>query len=286
MLLDLDFLQFSLREDVLVAMSFDGVTEAHDAHRLLPGGEPTHHLLEHRLRLLLETRPHASVLMVVNPDTAPRMCDSVSYLLDLGCRYLIISLNYATRWSRADLRTLERQYRRLGKLYLRWTRQRRKFYLSPLEVKISSHINRHRHREERCELARRQISVDPGGHLFPCVQFVRAGPQSEWCIGDLDRGIDETARTRLYQQSMTQKPACEGCVVHRRCNHTCGCLNWQVTGNLNGVSPVLCAHERMLMPIADHIGRVLYQRRDPTFISKHYNEAYPVLSLLEEMLEE
>ena len=40
----------------------------------------------------------------------------------------------------ASLDELGRQYDELGRLYLRWCREGRKFYLSPLEVKLASHI--------------------------------------------------------------------------------------------------------------------------------------------------
>lgn len=53
-------------------------------------------------------------------------------------------------------------------------------------------------------------------------------------------------------------------------------------GSINEVSPVLCRYEQMLIPIADRIARKLYKRRDPVFLHKHYNAAYPVLSLLED----
>ena len=43
-------------------------------------------------------------------------------------------------------------------------------------------------------------------------------------------------------------------------------------------------HEQLLMPIADRVGRQLYRERNPLFLHKHYNAAYPVLSLLEDTL--
>ena len=38
----------------------------------------------------------------------------------------------------------------------------------------------------------------------------------------------------------------------------------------------------MLVGLADRIGEVLYQERNSMFLEKHYNPAYPVLSLLED----
>jgi uncharacterized protein len=283
-LLDEEFLDYSLRDDILVAMSFDGIREAHDAHRHFPDGSPTFDFLLDRLKLLLAARPYSSVLMVVSPDTARFLSESIAFLIDLGARYLIVSLNYAAFWVESDFRVLEKECKRLADLYVEWTRQGRKFYLSPFEVKLSSHINRHCYRKERCELARRQLSVDPEGYLYPCVQFTRAGPRSDWCIGTVFDGVDEAARQRIHDQSEAEKEPCRACAIRDRCNNTCGCLNWQTTGSINTVSPVLCRYEQMLVPMADRVGETLYRERNPLFLHKHYNAAYPVLSLIEDAL--
>jgi uncharacterized protein len=204
-------------------------------------------------------------------------------LIGTSCRYIIVSLNYAAAWQEPDFAVLEKQLKKLGDLYVTWTQEGRKFYLSPFEVKISSHVNRHTFVKERCELAARQISVSPDGFLYPCVQFTRAGAASDWCIGSLDDGIDEQRREQLRRQSSEDKQSCADCAIKPRCNNTCGCLNWQTTGDINAVSPVLCRYERMLMPIADRIAEKLYKCRDPNFLHKHYNAAYPILSLLEDV---
>jgi uncharacterized protein len=281
-LLDEEFLEFAIREDLLIAMSFDGIREVQDQHRRTADGGPTFDLLLPRLQLLLAARPYASVLTVVNPDTVRHLSDSLAFLVAQGCRYLIVSLNYAAPWDKRSLGVLKEQLDELGRLYIHWTEEGRKFYLSPFEVKISSHVNRHCYRKERCELAQRQLSVDPEGNLFPCVQFTKAGPESAWCIGDLDTGIDQTKRSRIHDESERTKEPCANCAIAERCNNSCGCLNWQTTGNISQVSPVLCHYEQMTLTVADRIASALYKKRNPLFLHKHYNAAYPVLSLLED----
>lgn len=282
LLLDDEFLSWAIPQGILVALSVDGVARAHDRHRRRPDGSGSFEVVRERLTRLLAVMPYSPVLMVVNPDTTDALTESVTFLLDEGARYLILSLNYGADWRESDLRVLERELRRLARLYERCTREGRKFYLSPFETKISSHVNRDGWREDRCELARRQISVAPDGHLYPCVQFTRAGPASEWCIGHVDTGIDEAARARVRLRSAEEKEECAACAIRARCHHTCGCLNWQATGSVNRVSGVLCRYERMMLPIADRVARRLYRRRDPLFLHKHYNPAWPVLSVLED----
>lgn len=98
----------------------------------------------------------------------------------------------------------------------------------------------------------------------------------------MDTGINEERREVLFRLNEAEKDDCSQCAIKNRCNHHCGCLNKQATGSIDKVSPVLCAHERILMPIADKLAGKLYKKRNSMFIQKHYNDMYPLLSLIED----
>ena len=279
LLLDEAFMEFSLKHNLFIALSHDGVQEAHDKHRVDNDGRGTFKKLSSKMELLLSQRPYAPVLMVVNPDTVDLYAESVQYLYQRGFRYLICSLNYAAVWTDRDMKKLEKQYKELAAFYLEMTLAENKFYLSPFEVKISSHINGQTYGKERCELGKKQISVGPDGTLYPCVQFVG---EKDSTIGNVDAGIIEKRREALYTLNEVEKIECGECAIRNRCNHHCGCLNKQATGSIEKVSPVLCAHERILLPIADKLAKKLYKKRNPMFIQKHYNDMYPLLSLIED----
>jgi len=280
--LDEDFLAFAVEHDLLIALSHDGAEAAHDRHRRLANGGPSWGLLQRRMRELLEVRPYASIMTVINPDTAAQLHSTVDYLMGEGARYLILMLNYDADWDNTSFRTLRRQLRLLGESYVKWTRQGKRFYLSPFEVKIASHVDAHCWQEKRCELGRQQLSVDPEGYIYPCVQFPTAGSDSEWCIGDVRNGIDDARRDGIRALGRQEHDPCAACALQKRCAHTCGCLNWQATGRVDEVSPVLCRYERTMIPIADRVAKVLYQERNPLFLHKQYNSAYPILSLIED----
>ncbi|MEK7269494.1 MAG: radical SAM protein [Planctomycetota bacterium] len=284
--LDDEFLDFSVKEDLFVAISHDGVRESHDRHRVTPDGGGTFDVVDAAARRLLARRPYSPVLMVVSPETVERFADSVEYLVGLGFRYVISSLHYAGNWGSAGLRRLKRQYKRLAEIYERWMREERKFYFSPFEVKLASHIHGAHYRQERCELGRRQLSVSPDGRIFPCVQFVQDGTDETFALGDIRAGLDPARCDRVFEMADREEDACKSCAVNLRCNHTCGCLNWQSTGSVERVSPTLCAHERMLLPITDALGARLYKGRSAFFLQKHYNAVFPLLSLIEDQEDE
>ena len=281
-LLDESFLADDPTAEVFVALSHDGVLLAHDAQRIDEEGRGTFERLRPKIDLLLRHKPYAPVMLVTTPKTVSHYAVSVKYLFDCGFRYLICSLNYGATWSRRELVELKHQYDLLADWYEMQTRAESKFYFSPFDVKIASHVYPGSCRLERCELGRRQISVAPSGRLFPCVQFVGSGEESEYSIGDVWLGIDDARREALYQRNAKEKGSCQTCAIRERCNHFCGCLNRQATGSISDVSPVLCEHEQMTLKAADHVASRLFRRRDAMFIQKQYNDLFPLVSLVED----
>ena len=160
--------------------------------------------------------------------------------------------------------------------------EERKIWFSPFEVKLASHIHGACYAQERCELGRRQLSVGPDGRVFPCVQFVQDGRDDTFVMGDVTGGLDPERQARVAALAEREHEPCARCALAPRCNHTCGCLNWQATGRVDRVSPTLCAHERLLLPIVDALGERLWKRRNSFFVQKHYNAVFPLLSLIED----
>lgn len=274
-------LDWLVAHHVLVAMSLDGTALAHDAHRRGPDGQGSHALALPRWRALLARRPYATTLLVVNPDTAAALEDSVAFLVAEGARYLLVSLNYAAAWDEAAFARLEASLRGLAERYVAWAREGRKLYLSPFEMKLASHIQGDRWTRCRCALGERQLSVTPEGWLVPCVQFVRAG--EAWRLGHVATGLDPAAVARVRAEASVEKEECRGCGIRDRCFHTCGCLNLQATGCVARVPPILCRYEQLMVELADEVGAVLYAERNASFLARHYDPAWPLASILEDL---
>jgi uncharacterized protein len=217
------------------------------------------------------------VMMTVNPETVGWYAESVRWLQAQGAQYLICSLNYAGPWTDRTLRQLKAQYRELADWHYENYRRERKLYFSPFDKRIATRVCG---RGSSCRLGRRQISVGPDGRLYPCVQFVG---RDDYAIGTAAAGLDEQRREEIYQANEREKPSCAGCPLNGRCHNKGGCLNVQTTGGITSLPPVLCEHERMVFPIADELAARLFGEKDPMFIQRHYNPAFPVLSFLEDL---
>ncbi len=280
-LLDEDFLCYCTDNRIMIALSLDGTQEAHDAHRIFKNGEGSYKKVEAAAKMLLKFQPYACAMMVINPDTVQHYADGVQKLFDIGFEYYICSLNYerAANWEEEHFEELKRQFDLLSKMYINWTRAEKKFYFSPFEVKMRSHIDGEKYCTQRCQLGQRQLSVDTDGRLYPCVQFVG---EERYCVGDVWNGIDEKRRQQLFEQTERTCKECMHCVIKQRCNHNCGCLNKQATGRIDGISTVLCAHERLALFAADKTAEILMSEGNSLFMHKQYNDMYPLISLIED----
>lgn len=282
-LLDEDFIKWANEVRMSIAISFDGIKEAHDTHRKSLSNQATFSHTYETAKLLLKYQKYAHALMTVTPETVQYYHDSVDFLIKTGFRYIIVSLNYAGNWSKDSLSILKREYKKIAKLYERLSVEGKKFYLSPFEVKLATHIKGDKALCVKCALAEEQISISPDGMIYPCVQFVGDCQNGlDYCIGDINKGLDMSMKRHLYEESQKVNPVCQECALNERCNNNCSCLNRQTTGNITEVSPILCETERIIVPIVDKLGEKLYKNKVDAFIQKHYNPAYPYLSLLED----
>jgi len=68
-LLDEEFLEYCNSSRLAVALSFDGIKEAHDYHRITKNGLGTFNFLESKLELLLKYQRYANIYMTISPET-------------------------------------------------------------------------------------------------------------------------------------------------------------------------------------------------------------------------
>ena len=274
------------RRRVYVSMSIDGSPETQRNQRPTSAGRDTTAALDASIDRLLRWNPCANANCVVTPQTADRLDSSVQWIFARGFAYVSTALDYAANWTRADLKKLARAYERLADWYFHRTMSGDKLYLSCFDDRIRSRTRGPLERSERCHIGHRQFSIAPSGRLYPCVLFVREDEDLTMAIGDVFHGFDTGRRSGLAGCSEQPRPECGGCALIERCSSWCACVNWQSTGRLDRASPLVCEHERLLIPIADRLANRLWRRRNAVFLHKHYNPAYPVLSFAEQAMRE
>lgn len=283
-LLSEELIEFCRAHRVYVSLSLDGIARANDANRIFPDGRGSYAAIRPWVRPLLRAMPYTGVFMVVHPGNMRDLPASVEHVLDLGFRFVNVALDHSAPWTPELFRTLARSYVQLAALYRRRIKKNEKFYLSLFDGRIQSHVRGPCEADRRCAAGLHQISIAPSGNLYPCVQFVREDRDEPVRIGHVKTGLVPTRRFAATDGA--PDAICEACFLRDRCSHWCRCISYQATGSAEEVSPVFCAHEKMLFRIVDKMAGQLFSRAFPRFIHKHYNQEYAFLAAIEDLVEE
>jgi uncharacterized protein len=277
-------IEFCREHDIYFVLSLDGDRDQHDTCRRFAGGAGSYDTIVRRLPEVFAFNPYTIAVSVVSPDTAGRVAAGVRGLYRQGFRYVLQTLDYAAPWKRKHLAALKRQYTELAGYYYDALSTGTKIYYSPFDERIKTRAQKPYCNGDLCDLANSQIAVAASGRIYPCVQFIGEDGDGnrDLAIGDVFDGFDDTRRRFFVEENYATKTPCSGCALDGRCATFCGCVNWRATGDLKSVPPIVCEHERMLMPIVDRLANRLWKHNVTLFRRKFYDKTYPVSSYLED----
>jgi len=298
-LLDEKFLRFAEKNKITIAFSHDGL--AQDECRIFHDGSGSFALLEEKIPLLLKSQPFAVAMCVVDPSTVHRAAETVNFLYAKGFRYITVGVNYCKTapWTREKLEVIRNEYIKIAQMYVDLTMAEKKLYISAFDMKILSHLKGENYNADRNIMAMNQPSVAPDGKIYYASKYLNE-PAFE--IGDVFSGIDKEKQKKIARAGMEIHEPCKNCAIKSRCNYAHDNLRYESTAipveneknelhvakphyaYVSDASPVQCAHEQILTPIADRVAETLFSNKSAMFIHKHYNEMYSVLSLIEEKM--
>jgi len=270
-----------MERKVYVSLSIDGNPAVQDRQRPNAAGQGTSRLVTKAAKLLLSRNPAANVTCVITPESASEIAESVDWIFQQGFKYITTTLDYSGTWTVDDMQRMKKSYEKLAKWYEQKMMMQERFYLSSFDERIQSRTMSPLQPTERCLIGYRQFSIAPDGELYPCITFVTTEKVPEFMIGHVREGFNEDCRDYISKSSEKEKPECAGCAIKDRCSSWCACINYMSTGSVEKASPVVCYHEKVLMPIVDKVANKLWKKRSRMFVHKHYNPVYPIISHIE-----
>jgi len=198
-----------------------------------------------------------------------------------GFKYVSMNVNYSETagWIKKDFEVLKKEYKKIAQMYEKWTEDEQKIYFAPFDAKILSHLKGKKYHEDRAIMNREQPSIAPDGTIYPMSKYIG---QTDFSIGYVFSGFDKAKRDRFEKAANVTPPSCIDCALNLRCNYMYSNLAFKDDGFVPNILPIQCAHEQMLVSIADALAAKLYKKRNALFIHKHYNELYPIISKSED----
>ncbi|MCL2555768.1 MAG: radical SAM protein [Firmicutes bacterium] len=278
-LLDEEFLLFSNKINMAIGLSCDG--PAQDVCRLFSNKNKTFDILKTKIPLLLKYHPYAVGLSVLHPTTVHQATDIAKFLIEQGFKYISMNVNYSPNagWTKKHFEVLEKEYKKIAKMYEKWTNDEQKIYFAPFDAKILSHLKGEKYHADRAVMNREQPSIAPDGTIYSMSKYI---DQRDFAIGDVFSGFDEIKRKHFEKAANIIPDSCKNCALNLRCNYMYSNLGFDGNNFYSDIFPTQCAHEQMLTPIADSLAQKLYKKRNALFIHKHYNDFYSVISKAED----
>ena len=285
-LLDDEIIDYLREHDIFFVLSIDGSEEQHNRMRMFADGSGSYGAAIAHLGSVFDFNPYTIAVSVVVPETVDFVASGVQDLFSKGFRYVLQTLDYSARWEEGHVESLKDQYEALCEYYCKSLQDEKKIYYSPFDERIKTRTRKPYGKGDICDLANTQIAIAASGRIYPCVQFI--GTDDETCtkaaIGNVFAGFDAPRRRLCVELNYEDKPSCKGCALYGRCATGCGCVNWRATGHMNRIPPIICEHERMLMPIVDRLANKLWRKNVPLFQRKFYDRAFPMSSYIEDCM--
>lgn len=266
LLLDEEFINFSLKNNIAISLSLDGIKKSHDLYRKI-GKKGSWNMINSKFELLISKIPSSMVLITLNPETVIDLTESISYLIEKGTQAISISLNYLAIWHNKHLSLLQTQLLDIAKFYKLCYQENNHFYLNVFDSRMHSLIDGCVNKG-RCDPNGNHISIAPDGDFFLCIAFVKK--DSYFQIGSIDSGFNANKYKKFQRKRVISNKNCNNCDIKERCFNWCACSNYLATGAINEIPPFLCEFEKMLIQITDKIAEELYSQKNKNFMKRFY----------------
>ncbi len=264
LLLDEEFLTFAVENNIKIAMSHDGLMSRDN--RIYADGRDCLAALDEKLALLLKYQPNAFIMATVAANTVDSAAESVIYLYESGVKTLNLAIDMRPEagWNEQLISALADEFDKISDYVLGRFANGENICFNNFDEKILNITkNKPKH---LCQLGRRKLIIDADGAIYPCIQF---NDRAEYLMGNVFDGIDTAAQSRIYHQSLKKPECCDGCAIESRCVNDCSCANFQQCGDMNTVSPVQCAYQRIVIEKADALARKMLEVDKERFIKRY-----------------
>ena len=270
--------QWLIEHNFVPALSIDGNEKMHDITRPLKGGKSSFAQCMDGLDALLPFYPSTEVIVVPDPQNVAHLYEGVRFLyLDKGVERVSINPNFYVEWPEEALNTWRGESEKLGDLFIELYRQGHPIALNFIDGKIITHLKCGFDCGDKCNFGEKEIAIAPSGRIYPCERLVADDDGGEMCIGTIDEGFDEKKRQAILRRRGCVNSECLTCAIRDRCMNWCCCINYTITGAIDVTDGIVCFHEQMAVEIADRVGTILFEERNPAFLARYYGEDFTSL---------
>ncbi len=257
-----------------VFVSLDGPQDIHDRHRIDSDGGGTFDAVVAGLGRLRAASIPFGLLAVVNPETAPRLGETLSTIFSLGPQKVALSANFRAPWTEESIAVLRDGLRGAGDAWMDLFRSGVALEVDPFQSKILAHLKRGMPCPGRCLLGQSAMTVAPSGRIYACGEMVGEDEDDTLAFGHVDTGLDGASLATMRAAKDRVEAICAPCVLRDRCQSQCGCRHIALTGKLGEITETLCEIETAFIDESDRIAETLVAEKCPAFVEYFYRRPW------------
>ncbi|MBW2454258.1 MAG: radical SAM protein [Deltaproteobacteria bacterium] len=257
-----------------VFVSLDGPQDVHDQYRIDAGGAGTFDAVVAGLERLRAASIPFGLLAVVNPETAPRLGDTLRTIFSLGPQKVALSANFRAPWTEEAIAALRQGLGGAGDALMDLFRSGVALEVDPFQSKILAHLKRGMPCPGRCLLGDSAMTVAPSGRIYACGEMVGEDQDATLAFGHVDTGLDQASLARMRAAKDRVEEICSPCELRDRCQSQCGCRHVALTGKLGEITETLCEIETAFIDESDRIAETLVAEKCQAFIDYFYRRPW------------
>lgn len=273
-LLDRKKIDALYEQGLYIALSIDGIREAHDVNRPQMGGGSSFDGAERCLHALVEAGRSFETISVITPASARFLGESVAWLFDSGVPRVSLNPCYEAAWDDEALAAWEAGMRTAAGHMANHMRAGRTVSISIFDNKILAALKGGLGLEDKCKLGDGFVAVSPDGHLYGCERLVAEDDSEKDRVGHVDTGVSIervcNVRPDVGEDKHAINEECHTCTEKFRCAASCACANQAETGDKQVAGGVQCWHEQTSARIADEMASELFEELNPNFLAWYY----------------
>lgn len=265
-LLDEEKLAFLRDNNVTILLSMDGDAETQDAQRVDHNGNGVFHILEPKLKLILDYLPSTGFRSTITAQSADKIMHNVMFAADHGFSSWFGMPNDFEKWDDKHIEMLRTEVQKFGDYFISTCRDgKRPIVFSSFErmfhaiMYINNAITNNVCRNSpgcsacyRCGTGgTHYAAIDACGRVFACQDLCsRDGEDSPFYLGNIYDGVDDSRREALialYDGTRCYGKDCSACRLNRICDGGCVANNYMLNGDIRHVPEIHCEWYQMLL---------------------------------------
>ncbi len=267
-LLTPEILEFIRQENIGLCISIDGPREVHDRNRKFNNGVGSFATVIEKIELAKSSVHKIQVNAVYDQDNINTLADTVKFLIKLGIGAIHVNPNISTAWDKVSFELLEKSYNAVAELYIDNYRNGREVAINLIDNKVIVFLKKGYDLSDRCGMGETEWGIASSGNIYPCERFIGGDDSNEFCLGNVDTGLDGTRRCRVLKRRGNHNAECATCSLQKYCMNWCGCTNFFMTGDPRLSSTFLCLSEKASIKAANHVLNTL--KEENLFLDHFY----------------